>query len=352
MPSLRDPALDERFDDLAAQLRGARPRADEALRARVRELAAAGVPAAPRRRRRLAPILAFAALVAVAALVALAARYAGGDSDERAAGGGSAAQTAPAVEDAQAWSAQGRERAVAPGALEAQAQPPATVPPSGGRLQLYRAELTVRVGSTRELNDATRHAIRIARGLGGFVVSADLRTPEGRDGVSTLVLRVPTTKAQAAYERLAGLGTLVAQRVRLDDLQAGVNRREETIAELRTRIAALERRAAAGEDVATALAEARAQLRRQQDAVEQTTRRGRLATFRVTLTTAEAATAPRSDGAIERAARRAFGLLEDAVAVSVYPLVLGTPLVVLGLAVLLLERRRRRRRDDRLLEQR
>ena len=134
------------------------------------------------------------------------------------------------------------------------AQAPAGFPPSPTRLQLYRAQMTIRVDSTAELNAATRRAIRIARSLGGFVVSADLRTPEQGEGTSRLVLRVPTTKAQTAFERLAGIGTLVAQRVRLDDLQAGVNRRNERIDDLQAQIAQLERRAAQGEDVDQALA--------------------------------------------------------------------------------------------------
>ena len=100
--------------------------------------------------------------------------------------------------------------------------------------------MTIRVDSTAQLNAATRRAIRIARSLGGFVVSADLRTPEQGEEPARLVLRVPTTKAQTAFERLAGIGTLVAQRVRLDDLQAGVNRRNERIDDLQAQIAQLD----------------------------------------------------------------------------------------------------------------
>ena len=68
MPSLRDPALDERFDELAAQIRGARPRAPEALRQRLAETTVRDVPVPePRRRLRLVPILAFAALLVAGA---------------------------------------------------------------------------------------------------------------------------------------------------------------------------------------------------------------------------------------------------------------------------------------------
>ncbi|MGE5691093.1 MAG: DUF4349 domain-containing protein [Pseudomonadota bacterium] len=340
MPSLHDPALDERFDELAAQIRGARPRAGAELRLRVREAAARDLPE-PRRPRRLVPILAFAAVLAIGAVAAVVATRPGTGRDERAAGTASSEAAAPLRQAAPAGAARS----------DAEALRAAALPPSQTRLQLYRAQMTLRVGSIAELNRATRRAIRVARSLGGFVVAADLRTPERADGTSRLVLRVPTTKAQAAFERFAGLGTLVSQRVRLDDLQAGVNRRNERIDELRTQIAALERRAAAGEDVEAALRALRAELRRQQDAVAATARRGSLATFRLTLTTADAVVAPEPDGAIEHAVREAWGLLDDVVAGAVYAVVLGGPVVLLAVALWLLERRRRRRSDERLLAQ-
>jgi hypothetical protein len=349
MPSLRDPALDERFDELAAQIRGARPRAGIELRDRVRETAARGVPLAePRRRFRLAPILVLAALALAAVGLGLALRSDG-------VGGGSREGSAATAPSGDAFRAAGggeaADSAAPPStALEAQ-KSAAALPPSATRLQLYRAEMTIRVGSVRELNAATRRAIRIARSLGGFVVSADLRTPEQAEGTSRLVVRVPTTKAQAAFERFAGLGTLVAQRVRLDDLQTGVNRRNEQIEDLQAQIAALEKRDAAGEDVDDALRALRAELRRQQEAIEAATRRGRLATFSLALTTADASAAPEPDGEIEHAVREAWGLLDDLVAAALYALILGGPIVVLGILVWLLERRRRRRSDDRLLEQ-
>ena len=348
MPSLRDPALDERFDELAAQIRGARPRASETLRQRVAETSQRGVPVAePKRRPRLGPLLAFAAVLLIGAVVAFAAgglRGSSGAEEESAA-----VESAP-TELRQAAPTEGAGRAADSAAPET-AQAPGGFPPSPTRLQLYRAQMTIRVDSTAELNAATRRAIRIARSLGGFVVSADLSTPEQGEGTSRLVLRVPTTRAQTAFERLAGIGTLVAQRVRLDDLQAGVNRRNERIDDLQAQIEQLERRAAQGEDVDQALAVLRAQLRQEQDAVEVATRRGRLATFTLTLTTADAAVAEEPDGEIEHAAREALGLLDDVVAVGMYAVILGGPLVLLAVVIWLLDRRRRRRSDERLLEQ-
>ena len=96
----------------------------------------------------------------------------------------------------------------------------------------------------------------------------------------------------------------------------------------------------------------RAELRREQEAVEAATRRGRLATFVVTMTTADATVAVEPDGDIEHAARGALALLDDVVAVALYGLILAGPLVLLAVVIWLLERRRRRRSDERLLEQR
>ena len=139
--------------------------------------------------------------------------------------------------------------------------------------------------------------------------------------------------------------------MRLDDLQAGVNRRNERIDDLQAQIAQLERRAARGEDVDEALAVLRAQLRQEREAVEAATRRGRLATFTLTLTTAGAVAAEEPDGEVEHAAREALGLLDDVLAVALYGLILGGPLVLLAVAIWLLARHRRRRGDERLLEQ-
>ena len=143
MPSLHDPALEERFDELAAQIRGARPRASEALRQRVTETAARDVPVPePKRRPRLVPILAFAAVLLIGAVVAFAA---GGLRD------GSGARSA-AVESTPTELRQATEGAgpAADSDAPQTTQAPAGFPPSPTRLQLYRAQMTIRVDSTAD----------------------------------------------------------------------------------------------------------------------------------------------------------------------------------------------------------
>src|SRR3954454_5505252 len=87
MPSPSEPLIDERFRELAAQLRDARPRPSERLREQVRELALAP-PAAP------APRLRVRRLVPLAIAVAVTAALAGGAALLSTRGGGEAAPDA------------------------------------------------------------------------------------------------------------------------------------------------------------------------------------------------------------------------------------------------------------------
>ena len=72
----------------------------------------------------------------------------------------------------------------------------ATPPPSTTRLQDYRAELRIRVASAAEVSRATAQAMRTARSLGGYVVSAQLDRPDADDGDSVLVFRVPVSRSR------------------------------------------------------------------------------------------------------------------------------------------------------------
>src|SRR4051812_50061747 len=88
MPSPSEPLIDERFRELAALLRDARPRPSERLREQVRELALAP-PAAPAHRLRVRRLVPLAIAVAVTAAVA------GGAALPAERGGGVAAPGAP-----------------------------------------------------------------------------------------------------------------------------------------------------------------------------------------------------------------------------------------------------------------
>lgn len=335
MPSLPESPLVE-------QIRAAKPRAPEELRARIRALPEPA-PEPPRRRpvwrSRAVLVLAAAAALVVVAGLATSLRNDGG-ADEQAATGG--ARTA--VERAQPEAAQdsaGQELAEAP-------------PPSGNRAQDYRAELTVRVDN---LSGRTSEAMRITRSLGGYIVSADLDSPEVGDGTSRIVVRVPVNRVQDAIVRFSALGELLAQQITIADLQRDLDRRAERIAALRGTIATLENRLRSellspelAAELERRLENARRELRAEQRRREEVERTARLSRVVLTLTTSEAEEAAEPDGEIETAVRDAFGALDDLVAGALYGLIVAGPFVVLVVAAVALERRRRRRADERLLE--
>jgi hypothetical protein len=349
MPSQPESAIDERFHELAALVRATKPRASDELRERVQALAASE-PAVERPRRllgrRAALVLAPAMLVAVAlvgAIVGLSSREA-----ERAV----AEQEQPA-----AVRGESLERADAQ--QGSTAVPEAALPPSRARAQDYRAELRVRVRGLDELSHATARAMRATRSLGGFVVRADYAAPGGSEGDSLLVVRVPVRKVQEAILRFSQLGTIVAQRISVEDLQRTLERQTEAISALRRTIAALERQLRDPGLTDEARARLRARLLDAERTLAQRTTgrdatRQRAATARIalTLTTRDerAVARPESPGYFERTVRDAASALEKALAWVVAGLIVTGPLLVLGALALPLGRRRRRRAEQRLLE--
>lgn len=360
------------FDDLSRELQAARPRATEELRERV--LALAGTePLRERRRFRLMPLLipALGAATVVAFVAVGVTALRGTDSaDQEAAGGGTDVAAAETGVSNYNYGAQRREESAADSAAASPkstlqrsvitgASPAETLPPSGNRLQEYRADLRVRVADLDALSAATSDAMRIARSLGGYVVSAQLTTPVGEDGDSSLVVRVPITKVQQAIMRLSDLGTLVAQDVALQDLQTQANRQDDQIAALRRTIATLEGRLAAPDltseeraELERRIANADRTLKQRQAARQATERRGRLARVALTLTTRDEGQAlpPSPPGEFEQTLRDALGALEQLVAWLLAALIVASPFIALTALLVALEARRRRRAEDRLLQ--
>ncbi|MBA3332017.1 MAG: DUF4349 domain-containing protein, partial [Actinobacteria bacterium] len=237
----------------------------------------------------------------------------------------------------------------------------AALPPSRTRLQDYRAELRLRVPNLRRLSSATARAMRATRSLGGYVVSAELGAPSGGNGDSVLVVRVPVRRVQEALARFTALGTIVSQRIQIDDLQRTVESQSETIADLEGTVAALERtlrdpsltRFARGR-LQLRLADARRSLAARRNARGATVQGGRTARIALTLTTRAAGealvTEPRRPGYLERTLRDAVSVLGRLVAWLLYALIVAAPFLLLGAAALVFERRRRRRSEERLLE--
>lgn len=336
MPSRPDPVLDERYDEIVAQLRATRPRSSGGLRQRVREIARAE----PAPRRSLAErlpsqklVFAFAAAAALAAIVAYGATR--GDRTEQ-----QEAQRAPVASAIQE---------------DASVESAAAPPTSPGRLQDYRAELTLRVQDVEALSRANARAMRIAQTLGGFVVSAsyDARA----EGDSLLVVRVPIGRVQEAISQYATLGTIVGQRYSLQDLQTGVDELDARIDQVRDRVASLRRdlrdpnltddeRAV----LRRRLEQARDELAALLDQRDSTVRQASTAEISLTLTTREAARPAPPPGELEGTLRDALGAVATVSVWLLAALIVVSPFLALALVGTVGVRRFRRRAAERLLE--
>lgn len=213
--------------------------------------------------------------------------------------------------------------------------------PTKGRAQDYRASLTLLVGDTEELSDTTQKALRIARRLGGYVVSVGYSTPEPAEGTAEVTLRIPVSRVQAAIVRFNGLGRILAQDTRIADLQQGLD-------DLTRRIRALERRAARAQGVEREQLLAQIAALRGQRA--QITRRAAFATVQLNLTTHEPKAPAAAPGRLHRALDDAVGILLAELAIAAYALIVASPLIVLLAAAFFGSRAYRHHADQRLLE--
>jgi len=358
--------LEERFEKLGAQLRAARLAAPPELRERVAAIAA--TEPEPVRRRRTPPwgrralALGTASALAVG-VVAVALVSIDPDSGEQVLREREALTLPEAALDQVAPRASGAEantRAQRAPGVAGRAVAPSALPPTRKRLQDYRADLRIQVRKPGQIAGATSTAMRITRSLGGYIVSASYA--RGKQGDSTLVVRVPVDKVQDAILRFSQLGTLLSQRIEIQDLQGGVNRQGDRLAALRRSVAAVEvdlRDPELGDGERVRLTDRLSALRRQLaaqlEARAATVRRGRLSRVSLTLTTREAAAAPAPappapPGQFEATLRDALSVLAKVVSRLLYALIVVSPFLALILGAALLERRRRRRGERALLE--
>jgi hypothetical protein len=324
------------FDELARELRAARPVAPARLREHVAALEAPAPAPRPQRRsfRRFGLVLAPAALAAALGAAIVVGVVESGSGPEPVARQG-ALRKQPAVLRAKAT-----ESAPAPAAADA------GLPATKGRVQRYEADLTLRVA---DLSETTKKALRLTHRFGGFVRSVEYGSGRKR-GHADLVVRIPLPRVQEAIVRFSSLGTIIDQHVRIQDLQPSVDRRFARMQALRRQIAALE-----GDSSPEAQAK-RARLRAGLVALQreqaQTIRRAGFATVALALRTKEAEAAPPSKpGRIERALDHAGTILVKELAVLLYVLVVALPLVLIAAVAFVASRAWRRRSLDRLLEQ-
>lgn len=327
--------VDDRFEKLAEELRATRPVAPEALREEVRAFE-------PRTRRsfrfelpwrRLVPAVAIAGLAAAVGVAGVVGIIHGASTHSRFSAQKATTPHPPV------------ERALQHGAIQRKAVVPSFsttlsdgVTPTAGRLQRYDASLRVRVANQEELSRRTRDALRVARKLGGYVAWANYSTPANR-GDSEQLFQIPIAHVQAAIATFTGYGTLIAQRIRLKDLQQRVDKLSIRIQRLRERITRLH----------DPRDEARlAQLLR---ARSSTVRQGQMASVALALVVGKAkkaAAAPPSR--FHRTLDDAGSVLLRELEILLYALVVAGPLLAIGGAGILASRSVRRRSDERLLE--
>lgn len=331
--------------EITRELRATRPVASPALRARVAETGARE-PAVPEPLvRRLLSRRRTLALVPVAAAVAVAGAVAIGVSRPTPA-------TEPTTSVAIGSSA--RESAAADEALSAQTSPSAKGGADAGRAQRITAAITLRVSDGDALATAAGEALRITRALGGYVVTSNVVS--GEDGSASLSLRVPAAAAQDAIQQLSALGTIVDQRVQVDDLQGSLDGVELQLRQTRAALATV--RARLADDELSSEERARLQVRRdelvatlaalraQRDA---TTREAAEATVQLELRTDRSAGAIPVPSRLDRTIDRALDVLAWEGVVLLSLAIVLAPLALLALAGWTLRRGARRREDERLL---
>jgi hypothetical protein len=318
-----------RFETVLQELRDTAPRAPE----RLRNLVSALPAAQPRRSLRLRPAL--SAAVGLAIAVGLGAAIIGGatgptknaaDFDRARALRANPSPTTKSREGA----------ATDSGGLFRSALAPTLTAKS--RLQQQQVSMRLRV---EDLSRATQTAVRQTRRLGGYVAAADYSTGEAR-GESRLDLRVPAQNVQKAIAGFTELGTILAQRIRVADLQVGLDRLEARIAAKQKLIDTL---------TGDRLEKERRALRRLERSRVALVREGTYAKVSLQLTTTKPAAKQQEPGRFDRFWGDAGDILgKEAIAV-LYALVIVGPFVILALLALFAERIRRRRADHRLLEE-
>jgi len=297
------------FDIVLQELRDTAPAAPGALRERVRALR----EPAPKRRLRFRPAL-VAIPIAVIGVALIGALI--DSSERRPTPVGRFKAAADVLRSRGATTESDELRALAPGFT------------SKSRLQQQQVSMRLRVD---DLSRATQTAVRQTRNLGGYVAAANYSTGD-TSGDSRLDLRVPAQNVQKAIARFTELGTILAQRISVADLQAGLDRLEARIAKARR----------AGDKRAVK------RLERSRVAL---VREGTYAKVSLQLTTSQPAAKQEEPGRFDRFWGDAGDILgKEAIAV-LYALVIVGPFLILAALVFFAERARRRRADHRLLEE-
>jgi Domain of unknown function (DUF4349) len=334
--------------ELARELRDTRPVASPELRERV--LAVAAEPVDPPRRRFTVPVrrlvlVAVPTAVAAGLAVAVIHGIVNGGPTRGSVSAGSASKQAVTRGPAHLPITPSKSAPAGLRDVESQPYSAAAIPNTQSRLQQYGATLRVQVKNRDDLSDATKHAMRVARLLGGYVASVHYTAPRDGQGSAAIVVRVPVDRVQDAIDEYSGLGTLLAQRVAITDVTKAVEEQAKEIARIQGEIAAIERGGVSA-DERPRLHALQARLDYLAKHRKATVRRAELARISLGLVTKPKRAAV--------AASRFHRTLSDAGSVLVrelellaYALIVAGPLLILGGAAIAAARMRDRRLFDR-----
>jgi hypothetical protein len=356
--------IDERFDDLVRELRGAEPTASAELRERVRATASGRSKPAARSRRltrkRTLVLVSIAAALGIA--VGLGALSSGSSPRESADGVVQklTPSPAPTPPPSNALSPYRPPVKTATGGAAYRTLPaPSSVTsdsplaPSGSRAQNYSVDLRLRV---KELSPATKQAIRLTRGWGGYVVTVDYGSGQ-KSGSAYLLLRVPIGKVQNAVARLGTLGTIVGDHVSVQDVQGQLDQRYLDIQNVKAKIARLRAEiidpsltTAQRAGLQAALAQRAAQLAKLQQQQEAQITKTSFATVALALQTKQAAAVvPKKQSRIGQALHNIGHVLVTELEILLYVVLIGAPFIVLALLLWGGFRTWRRRSEEQLL---
>jgi uncharacterized protein DUF4349 len=336
-----------RIDEIVRELRETAPRAPQNVRERIRALP----EPAPRRTFRLGFRPALVGAAAAAVLLGIGGAALNGLTD------GSSTSSAPKPARGEVVGGSRRDS----GTLKAYLGRRAELAPSlstrdpgplrpAARLQNYDARLRLRVENRDDLSDAMKRAVLETRRLGGYIVSAQYAQAAQGDG--SLVVRVPISRVQDAIAGFSSLGTILEQRISLQDIQPTADRLAKSIAAKQRRIAQLESKQVRTPAEQAELAAAKGDLTRLTQRRAAVVREGAYARVSLGLTTRKAAAPTKKDkpgafGSFLDDAGTIFAL--EAIAI-LYALVVVGPFALLAAFALLAERARRRRANHALLE--
>jgi hypothetical protein len=202
----------------------------------------------------------------------------------------------------------------------------------------------------KDLSHATQSAVRTTRKLDGYVANADYST-SGSTGDSLLELRVPRSRVQQAIASFTDLGTILAQRINVADLQAGVDRIDRRLAAAQKTVSELGGRTNLSFADRARLDAARRTIARLSQSRSRLVREGTYAKISLSLTTTKAPAKQAAPGRFDRFWGDAGDILGKEAIIVLYALVVAGPFAILAAFALLGERWRRRRSDGRLLEE-